>query len=187
MKMQYSKEEIKEFRAVCPSHMLDWFDEQLVAEMQRLGIIPGGINFTKAFYALALKEMIAEGNYNEVDLDIREDNFPLETDIKFAPAFATVEEMSLRHFVRTVSTKEALDYFKEDKLRPAVLRELLAFGKKHPDKQAKHPITALGSRWRNQHGYWSPSLDGWNGKRRLYLDWRVSNWTAGCYFLVVHI
>ncbi|MFH1193745.1 MAG: hypothetical protein V1661_01995 [bacterium] len=185
--MMYSKEEVKEFRAICPSHMLDWMDEQLSAEMQRLGVVPSGKNFTDPFYALTLKEMIAEGNYDEADSDIREVNFLLEKDIQFASAFAMAEEMSLRHFMRTVSTKEALDDIKENSLRPGVLRELLAYGKRYPDKQTKHPITALGSRWQNTRGYWSPTLDGLNGKRRLYLDWRVSDWTSRCFFLVVPI
>ena len=98
-------------------------------------------------YNLSIELLIKAGNY-----DLRH---PIITDANF-PSVRSGEakiEIVLVEFNRHVSYKSALAELNKQGLRPADLKELLAFGAKYPEEQYGLPILALGSPWKSLRYY----------------------------------
>jgi hypothetical protein len=105
-----------------------------------------------------LEQMIADGKYDWKNSDINEKNFPIKDKTKRT---ATIE---LFHFVKDISSENAIKAMAKEDFRPATIEELLALGAKQPELQKEFPIIALGSVWRLPFGlrgvpglYWSDS------------------------------
>lgn len=90
--------------------------------------------------ALSFADMIRAGNYSEVDQNINQENFPLDTEGK------TEEEVFILHFKRDISSEQAIAEMEKQGLRPATITHALAFGAQHW-KELKNPVIFLGSSW----------------------------------------
>ena len=131
-------------------------------------------------YDQPVADAIAAGEYNWVNSDIIQKNFPTNRTGK------TECEIELVHFNRVVSTKEALAELDKRGLRPAELHELLALGAEHPKLQREFPIIGLGSVWRSSSGgRGCPYLLGSGSKRGLGLRWVEDGWGGSCRFAAV--
>lgn len=128
-------------------------------------------------YDLSLDVAIKNGEYDYVNDNITEKNFPTT---RKGTAGLYIE---LVHLDRAVSSEEAIKELDKRGLRPAELHELLAFGAKYPDEQKKYPIVALGSLWWPWDGVRSvPSLWSGDGKRSLSPPHFDNDWSASSRF-----
>lgn len=131
-------------------------------------------------YDLSVEAMVRAGDYDYQNSDITERNFPSEEK-------GTRElELHLVHFNRVMSSDDVKRELAKLGLRPATLKELLAFGALYKEEQRKYPIVALGSVWQ----YWDgnrdvPYLVGYSGYRDLNLRWDDADWFELYRFLAV--
>lgn len=131
-------------------------------------------------YDLTVGEAVELGEYDGVNSDITQENFPTEK-----KGQATVE-IALVHFGRDISTKGVLEEFDKRGLRPADDRVLLAFGAKYPEVQREFLVVSLGSFLEDSDGCrFYPYLYRDGLERRLYLDWDGLGWCAFCRFVAV--
>lgn len=130
-------------------------------------------------YGLSLKEMIAVGRYDREDKDITALHFPMKGE-------GTKEVVTeLVHFNRHMESEDVLREFDERSLRPATIKELLAFGAKYPELQRQFPIVALGSIWWHLAYRFVLCLDRYGSERGLRLIWFGHGWRDDCRFLAV--
>lgn len=130
---------------------------------------------------VSLEDRIVQGNYNEVDGNITQVNFPKAVVIK-----AYEGEFVLLHLAADASTEEVLAEITNRNLVPATLSELLALGQHHPDVQRGILITTVNedAYWFSQEGEVGMSwLSGWDGNRRLEFSWASDKWKGDCHFL----
>lgn len=133
-------------------------------------------------YTMSLSDMIKVGQYNWVNSDVSEKNFPRNS----ATNGQVTTKAELLHFGRDISSDDALAEMGKLRFRPATLEELLAFGAKYPEVQREFPIVALGSVC-SLHGVRRvPILDRGVSERGLRLYWFVNAWYGYYRFLVVH-
>ena len=90
--------------------------------------------------ARSYSDMVAAGNYAEVHPLITQEHFPVDK-----AGYDT--EAALLYFGRWISVTKVLYCLEEQRLRPAVMGELLAFGAQYPDSLSEEPIVALDARW----------------------------------------
>lgn len=137
-------------------------------------------------YAIPLKDAVAAGRYHW--------NFGVYRNIssKNFPAIRSGTEKTviiLVHLNRNgdIKLEDVIDELDKEGLRPAELRELLAFGAEHPKVQRKFPVVALGSVWQDPDGHRNvPSLDmDFMGARTLNLYWWSSGWGSNTRFAAV--
>jgi len=121
-------------------------------------------------YTKTLVEMIKAGNYDWVDSDITDKNFPLQGQ-------GQVElNIKLINYGKFMDSAEIIRDLDNRGLRPATLPELLAFGSKYPEKQREFPIVALGSLWRYWHGPRSVECLRGSGSKRILV---LGTWGGG--------
>jgi len=133
-------------------------------------------------YDLSIADLIKACNLSWTNDDI--------TDEHFVVSKVGREESKLVyvHLDRIATTREVLEYMKENNLQPADIKQLLSFGKQNPDEQRKHPIVELGSLWRDSYGDLGAAFLGQGGGGRgLYLDYANPElqWFGGDRFLAV--
>ncbi len=134
-------------------------------------------------YTRTLKQMIADGNYDWVNGNVTEENFPIAKELKGKKVEVSTK---LFHFNRSISSKDAIAEMDKDGFRPATLEELLALGEKHPELQRQFPIVALDSVWSDPDGNrFVPCLGVGGGGRELLLHWFGLDWGARYRFLAV--
>ncbi|MBI2097936.1 MAG: hypothetical protein HYT46_03330 [Candidatus Vogelbacteria bacterium] len=122
-------------------------------------------------YDQTLAEMIAAGRYDSVNSSITAEHFPVTGRGQQAV------EVELFHFGRVMSSEQVMAELDRVGYRPTRIEELLALGAARPDLQRQFPIIALGSPWRNLHGYRRVTYLGeWHVKRKLSLHWFGSDW-----------
>ena len=133
-------------------------------------------------YSLSLAKMIEAGKYDWFNEDITDKNFTIQ-------GMGQHEvELVLVHLDRDATTKEVLDYLKEQCLEPAKIEHLLAFGAAYRDVQREFLIIALGSSFVNDNGNrFYPYLDGSDDWRKLSLYWEDDGdpWDGACRFLAL--
>lgn len=131
-------------------------------------------------YSRPLAEMIKAGHYDYANESITADNFPMTGE-------GQVElDLTLIHFNRGITSKEAITEMRKMGMRPATLPELLALGEKYPEEQRQYPIIAFGSVRQHPLGDRDvPYLGEWSGERGLSLSWFDNGWGDRCRFLAV--
>lgn len=123
-----------------------------------------------------LESLIKKLKLQFVNSDINSTNFPDDGRL--------LKDFKVFHFDRLISSDGAIAEMKKENYEPANLRELLSWGVKNWD--GKEYVIALGSVWRDPHGYRGvPCLGGWGGGHSLGLLWGGSGWLGGCRFLAV--
>jgi hypothetical protein len=129
----------------------------------------------------SVREVIASGNFGWVNRNINDENFPTEGSEKLEL------QMHLIHFGCRMKSEEVTLALEAQYMRPATLRQLLAFAASYPDNRWESPIVALGSKWQYQPSVvWTvPSLQFKCGKRSLDLDWFDKIWSDNCRFAAV--
>ncbi len=133
-------------------------------------------------YSQSLEGMIKAGKYDWVNSNITRDNFPTNHH-----GMQTIE-VELIHFGKELTTQEIEVELENQSLRPATLKELLAFGAKYPDKQREYSIVALGSGWVDPIGRrYVPYLVQDGDVRDLNLSWDdpYFKWEGSYRFLAV--
>ncbi len=131
-------------------------------------------------YAKPLSEMIQAGHYDYLNPDITEKHFPIN---KRQNGYV---EMKVFYFNQVMESDEVIKEMEEQGYCPAELPEGLAYAKANPDEQRKYPIVILGSVWQRWLGdRLVPCLRGWDGERRLGLDWFGDEWYSYYRFLAV--
>jgi len=131
-------------------------------------------------YDQPLGQMVKDGNYHWVNENVTAEHFPINGKGK------KEVKLELYQFDHTVRGTEAAKRLDEAGYRPANPAELLAFGKKFPDKQRQFPIVAIGQSWCHlDGGLGVPCLCEHVGERRLYLSWLEDDFSPHCRFLVV--
>ncbi len=131
-------------------------------------------------YKTKLSALIKQGNYDYVNSEITDENFPTDKKGK------TELEVELFDLDTRKSTDAVLALMDKAGLRPATMVELLSFGAQYPDEQRRYPIVALGSVWTDRDGYrYVGYLWGHPGYRHLYLYWLDLDWPAYYRFLAV--
>jgi len=99
-------------------------------------------------------------------------------------------EAVLVHLGRSASDEEVLAEMDRQGLRPATMAEFSAFGSQYPDQQREFPVVVFGPVWAFPRGYrlvgyhWG-LLGRRNGRRKLHLHRRGSDWLPSCRFLAV--
>ncbi len=127
-----------------------------------------------------LAQMVALGNYDYVNEDIVERNFPTDP-VRFTTGGTKV--FLLSHEMTTARLKETMV---GNGCEPGLIESLLAYGAEHPEEQRDHPIVALGSSWVSSNGHrYVPYLYGGRSQRGLHLDRGGSErrWGTDCRFL----
>ncbi|MBI3330238.1 MAG: hypothetical protein HYZ81_26465 [Nitrospinae bacterium] len=138
-------------------------------------------------HRLSVEAMVLAGRYNR--------SLPMETMVLVGAALAgvydflslknftvspegkTEVDIELVHFGQMMVTGDVLRKLDQKGLRPATLRELLAFGAQYPAVQRVFPIVALGSSWvegintRTVAYLWGNPAERGIGRR-----WFVSKW-----------
>jgi hypothetical protein len=130
-------------------------------------------------YDLATHEARKAGNYVWSNSEI---------DGEFPSAYqGNVQvEINLVHFGTTMSANDVLAGLDALGLRPAVLREFLAFGAQFPELQSTFPIVELGSTWERPAGlYRVACLFAENSRRFLDLSWIDCAWEEHYRFAAV--
>lgn len=132
-------------------------------------------------YDRSIADSVRAGKYDWFNEDITDDNFPSKE------KGTCVVEFGLFHFNRDISSEDALAGMKAEGFCPSTMKELLAYGEKHPEDQRQFPIVALGSvlvlRAARRVGYLS-----WNGSERdVNLCYYDDDWHDYCRFLAVRI
>jgi len=125
-------------------------------------------------YSRSLREMIADGRYDEVHKDITPRNFRLS-----ATGFRQVK-LTLVQFKHPVAPLEAVVLLKEEGYRPATIEEILALGSQHPELQKHIPIVGLGSARVVGNRRWVPCLGGSETERTLTRAVMYRRWST-CY------
>lgn len=128
-------------------------------------------------YSRSLAQMVEAGEYDWVNSNISEENFPIEGD--------ECHELRivLFHFGRVMDSDEVVAIMKREGFRPAKIEELLALGEAHPNLQKEFPIVGLGSVWQDRDGLRHvPHLYKLGSKRYLYLYWFEYRSNAYCHF-----
>lgn len=130
-------------------------------------------------YTKSLDEMVAAGNYDDVDSNINWKNFLVWR------GEAQIETV-LIHLGRGTHSDEVLGELERRDLRPGTLVELLAFGEQYPDQQCNYAIIALGGvSWTGKPSSRVGSLRGRPGCRVLRSYWYGDGWGEDCRFLAV--
>lgn len=131
-------------------------------------------------HAESLAQMITVGNYDWVNSNISEKNFPVK-------GKGQVElNVELVHYGKSMNSGNIVQDMASRGLRPAILPELLAFGAAYPDKQREFPIVAFGSVWRSWGGgRYVAYLDRVGSERSLFLDLWLGDWFGSHRFLAV--
>jgi hypothetical protein len=94
-----------------------------------------------------LEQMVADGQYGQVNKDITKKNFRIRDQAKRA---ATIELLSLGN---DISSEKIIKELNKAGYRPATIDELLALADSQPDLQRQFSIIALGSVWRGFSNY----------------------------------
>ena len=138
-------------------------------------------------YGMNLMNMLESARCNWHDKDLNSENFPVTKK-------ETVENrFKLVRFVRKMNTNEVEAQLKQKNMRPAELRELLAFCNdtvnfEIPDECS---IIALGSTWIDSSSSTErvnvPCVRGNNQARRIIGNDISSDWDESNYFLAVQM
>lgn len=116
-------------------------------------------------YTKTIEQAIAEGKYNIAAFEINEKNFPVAPDLI---GKKVIVKSRLFNFERELITEHVIWEMKQVAYRPANLMELAAFGAARPELQRLITITAFGSRWMDNDGYYNvPCLHVHNNRRYL--------------------
>lgn len=110
-------------------------------------------------YRETLEQMIAAGQYDDVDSHINETNFP------FTGKGKKQLVIELVHFGRDMAIHDVSESLKARGMRPATLPELLAFGSTYLMKGRGFPIVALGTVW-DYHGVHRAACLEYDGQLR---------------------
>lgn len=128
---------------------------------------------------MSLKDMIITGNYDWVNPNITEENFPMPENLVIG------SEPKLFHFYYGISSDTAIKKMDNAGYRPATIWDLLDFGAKNPKEQRVHKIVALRS-VASVNGYLSVVyLSGNDHERDLRLDEFNRDWNDYYRFLAV--
>lgn len=105
-------------------------------------------------YGITVEEAIRFGNYDGVNENITQENFPSKINGK------TEVEVELIDFKKIISTDNAFEEMDKMGYRPADLRELIVFGGEYSDLERGASIIA-GPVWRDADGHrYSPCFYG---------------------------
>ena len=131
-------------------------------------------------YEMSVDEAKKRGNYDWVNNNITQENFPTKRKGK-----AEIE-IKLFHFNRYISSEDVIKEMDNAGYRPAELHELLVLGEKYPDLQREFPIAALGSVWLAPDGNRDvPFLNRLGSKRILNLSWLELDWNGRWRFVAL--
>lgn len=130
--------------------------------------------------SLSVDALVQAGGYDSTNPDINLRNFRVSRDED------TDIDLALVRFTQVLATADVLHALAAQGLRPATLRELLAFGAQYPPLQRQFPIVALGSVWMNSEGQrYIAYLWGHARERGLGLGWLVRWWREVYRFAAV--
>ena len=133
-------------------------------------------------YDLSVEDAVNAGSYQAVNSSITSRNFP-----PIRRGQAQLEIILVRFDVRMTSEKVLGELDKEG-LRPADLREFLAFGAEYPEVQRRFSVVALGSECRDRRGYRSvPCLYEASEGRYLDLHWWDDGWYSYSRFAAIRV
>lgn len=90
-------------------------------------------------YSITVEDLLRAGSYNWVNHRLASSNFPAAGGGRVALSAVLVPFSPEANLDHAVGDQAALG------MRPATLKELLAFGEAYPDVQRKLPVLALGS------------------------------------------
>ena len=123
-------------------------------------------------YARSLEN--SKNEYDDADKDITDDHFPKAE----WECGKKEQSFALYHFDKSVNPDDVVAEMDKDGMRPATLRELLAFGRNNPELQLQFSIAALGSAWNCVVGGLRVPYLGVNtiGERLLCLFYRADKW-----------
>jgi len=126
-------------------------------------------------YGRSIEDWVEACQCDNSSSDITSEHFPTE---RQGIAEVVVE---IVRFFQPISTEDALKEFARRGLRPAELKELLAFSEKHPNVQREFSILALGSVWKNQENrHLAPCLEGDPAWRSIGTRWlNGDTWEGG--------
>jgi hypothetical protein len=128
-------------------------------------------------YKRSIEQLVKAGKYDYANSDITTANFKNED------VFDSKSEAILFHPDEAIESDEILTRFEKEDLRPATLRELLAFGAKYPNVQCEFPIIALGTVVRLDGDQLVAYLGRDDARRGLHLGWFDGGWSQRCRFL----
>lgn len=132
-------------------------------------------------YSRTVREMVNAGNYDWINSDITEKNFPLPTELSGKKISMSSK---LFHFNKDISSEDAIFEIKKAGYYPATLAELLALGENHPELQREFPIVGLGSVLYNVIDFKPvPVICSNDNERKLSLPWLDREWSDDYLFL----
>jgi hypothetical protein len=131
-------------------------------------------------YDLPLRDAIDAGNYQGVNAFITSENFPS------SKRGQSSVEIVLMRFEGRMTSEEVVNALSKRGMRPAELREFLAFGATYPEAQRKFSVIGLGSVWQDKKGYRNvPCLYTASEARYLDLHWWDDAWYSYSRFAVL--
>ncbi|MBI2448138.1 hypothetical protein HYV44_01060 [Candidatus Microgenomates bacterium] len=127
-----------------------------------------------------IAQMLKEGEYDWMNEDITDEHFPV------VGTEAGEGEITLFHFGKWMSSKNAIAEMAKEGYRPANATKLLALGKAQPDLQREFPIVALGQTWQYPRGnLMVVCLGEDDSKRRANLGFFDGDWHGDWRFAAV--
>lgn len=90
-------------------------------------------------YDNSIENLVKDGKYDHINCDITDKNF------SSSEKGERVVEFKMFHFMKHMLSDHVIFEMKNAGFRPAIVKELLSYGKKNTEEQRKHPIVALGS------------------------------------------
>jgi hypothetical protein len=142
--------------------------------------VPQGVYPVEVNYDLSLRDAIEAGDYQGVNAFITVENFPS------SKSGVSKEDIFLMRFDGRMTSEEVVNALSKKGMRPAELREFLAFGATYPEMQRKFSVIGLGSVWRDKKGYRNvPCLYTASEARYLDLHWWDDAWYSYSRFAVL--
>ena len=142
--------------------------------------VPQGVYPVEVNYDLSLRDAIEAGDYQAVNASITIENFPS------SKSGVSKEDIFLMRFEGRMTSEEVVHALSKKGMRPAELREFLAFGATYPEMQRKFSVIGLGSVWRDKKGYGNvPCLYTASEGRYLDLHWWDDAWYSYSRFAVL--
>ena len=133
-------------------------------------------------YDQRLRKLIKANKYGWVSPYINSRSFPNQA----YEVGKKEQQFKLYRFDHATESDFVTAEMKKDKMRPATLRELLAYGKANPELQREFHIIALGSICLDTASPYVCGLCGHITARRLFCYSDFHGWEAGFRFLAVN-
>lgn len=172
-----------------PAYSTNTPEDDRKYQSQPIVLTPVGVYPVEVDYNLTIAELVRLGNYDYANPHVTDRNYHVKKSGKVS------ETILLMAVNRWVKNDEILIAMEKESLRPADVKELLAFGIQYPNRQRDDSvILGLGSEWERWgyegedmvfYGTYVSFLTGSKTRRGLHAVWTEKWWHGKNLFAVI--